>query len=134
VRLLIVEDNEMNGQMLARRLARRGFAVSIATDGRQAIAEAQRLRPALILMDLRLPVLDGWEAARQLKAGPETEAIPIVALTAHALAEDRQRALDAGCDDYETKPIDLPRLLDKIDRLLKGTHRAGHERHAARGR
>jgi CheY-like chemotaxis protein len=117
--LLLVEDNEMNGQMLARRLSRRGFAVTIATDGRQAVDEARRQPPALILMDLRLPVLDGWEATRQLKSDAGTRAIPIIALTAHAMSEDRQRALDAGCDEYETKPIDLPRLLTKIDLLLK---------------
>ncbi len=119
--LLLVEDNEMNGQMLARRLTRRGFAVTLAMDGQQAVDEARRCHPAVILMDLQLPVLDGWAATRLLKAAPETRAIPVIALTAHAMSEDRQRALDAGCDEYETKPIDLPRLLDKIDRLLKDT-------------
>lgn len=119
--LLLVEDNDMNGQMLARRLARRGFAVTLAVDGQQAVDTARQLHPAVILMDLQLPILDGWEATRLLKAGPDTRTIPVIALTAHAMSEDRQRALDAGCDEYETKPIDLPRLLDKIDRLLKDT-------------
>jgi two-component system, cell cycle response regulator DivK len=121
-KILLVEDNEMNRDMLARRLQRRDFEVIVAVDGQQGVAMAQSEAPDLILMDMSLPVLDGWEATRQLKAAPETQSIPIVALTAHAMASDREKALGAGCDDYDTKPIELPRLLAKIDALLeKGT-------------
>jgi CheY-like chemotaxis protein len=121
-RLLLVEDNEMNRDMLSRRLQRKGYDVVIAIDGAEGVAMARSAAPALILMDMSLPVLDGWEATRQLKAAPETRAIPVIALTAHAMAGDREKAIDAGCDDYDTKPIELPRLLTKIEALLeKGT-------------
>jgi diguanylate cyclase (GGDEF)-like protein len=116
--ILIVEDNEMNRDMLSRRLARRGFDVHLAEDGSQGLAMARDRRPSLILLDLSLPGLDGWEVARRLKADPDTRATPVIALTAHAMAEDRARALQAGCDDYDTKPIELDRLLVKINRLL----------------
>ena len=116
--ILLVEDNEMNRDMLSRRLVRRGYEVALATDGEEAVAAARASRPALILMDMSLPVLDGWEATRQLKADAATRAIPVIALTAHAMAEDRSRALAAGCHDYDTKPIELPRLLGKIEALL----------------
>ena len=116
--ILIVEDNEMNRDMLSRRLARKGYDVQLAVDGGEGVARARATRPDLILMDMSLPVLDGWDATRQLKAAPETGAIPIIALTAHAMAGDREQALAAGCDDYDTKPIELPRLLGKIEELL----------------
>ena len=118
-RILLVEDNEMNRDMLSRRLARRGHEVLIAIDGHEGVALAQARAPELILMDISLPSLDGWEATRRLKATPETAHIPVIALTAHALAQDRDRALQAGCDDYDTKPVDFPRLLGKIDALLR---------------
>jgi CheY-like chemotaxis protein len=114
----LIEDNDMNRDMLARRLTRRGYSVVQAIDGHQGIATARATPPDLILMDLSLPVLDGWEATRQLRATPETAAIPIIALTAHAFSGERERSLEAGCNDYETKPIDFVRLLDKIERLL----------------
>jgi CheY-like chemotaxis protein len=117
-RLLLVEDNEMNRDMLSRRLARRGFEVLSAEDGEQGLAVARQHLPDLILMDMSLPVLDGWEASRQLKADETTRGIPIIALTAHAMAGDRDRAIAAGCEDYDTKPIEFPRLLEKIDRIL----------------
>ena len=117
-KLLLVEDNEMNRDMLSRRLERRGYRVLIATDGEQGVTLAHGEKPDLILMDMSLPVLDGWSATRQLKAAPETRNIPIVALTAHAMPADQQKAREAGCDDYDTKPIDLPRLLEKIETLL----------------
>lgn len=117
-RVLLVEDNELNRDMLSRRLARRGFEVLIAVDGEQGVEMAKREMPDLILMDMSLPVLDGWGATRQIKAEPRTQTIPLIALTAHAMAGDRDKALQAGCDDYDTKPIELPRLLDKMDRLL----------------
>ena len=117
-KILVVEDNEMNRDMLSRRLQRRGYEVVCAVDGAEGLAVARREAPGLILMDMALPVLDGWEASRQLKADPATRAIPIIALTAHATSADRQRAFDAGCDDYDTKPIELPRLIGKIDALL----------------
>jgi two-component system, cell cycle response regulator DivK len=117
-RVLLVEDNEMNRDMLSRRLARRGFEVALATDGRQGVAMASSESPDIILMDMSLPVLDGWEASRQLKAGEYTRAIPLIALTAHAMEGDRDRAMQAGCDDYDTKPIEFQRLMEKIDRLL----------------
>lgn len=117
-RILLVEDNEMNRDMLSRRLARRGFEVLIAENGERALAVAGAERPDLVLMDMSLPVIDGWEATRRLKADPETAAIPVIALTAHAMEADRQRAMEAGCDDYDSKPVDLARLLGKIERLL----------------
>ena len=117
-RLLLVEDNDMNRDMLSRRLQRKGFEVEIAVDGQQGIESARRRPPELILMDMSLPVVDGWEATRRLKADPLTAAIPVIALTAHAMSDDHQKALDAGCDDYDTKPIELPRLLGKINALL----------------
>ena len=117
-RILIVEDNEMNRDMLSRRLARRGYEVAIAVDGEQGLAMAQAEPPALILMDMSLPGLDGWEATRQLKAMPATRGIPVIALTAHAMAGDREKAVAAGCDDFDTKPVDLDRLLEKIEALL----------------
>ena len=122
-KLLLVEDNEMNRDMLSRRLERRGYQVIMAVDGGQGVAMAQSEHPDLILMDMSLPVIDGWTATRQLKSAPETSAIPIIALTAHAMAGDEQKARESGCDDYDTKPIDLARLLGKIETQLKG--RAG---------
>jgi CheY-like chemotaxis protein len=119
-KILIVEDNEMNRDMLARRLARRGYEVLVAVDGAEGIASAQKQAPDLILMDMSLPVVDGWEAARRLKADPGTASIPIVALTAHAMAGDREKALCSGCDAYETKPVELPRLLETMRDLLDG--------------
>src|SRR6266536_1549802 len=113
-KILLVEDNEMNRDMLSRRLQRRGYEVVIAVDGGQGLEMAQSETPDLILMDMSLPVLDGWEATRRLKAAPATQAIPIIALTAHAMAGDRAQAVEAGCNDYDTKPIEFPRLLGKI--------------------
>ena len=117
-KILLVEDNEMNRDMLSRRLARRGYEVVIATDGAQAVAMAESEAPALILMDMSLPVLDGWEATRRIKANPALRAIPIIALTAHAMAGDKAKALEAGCDDYHPKPVDFPALLEQIDAVL----------------
>ncbi len=117
-KILLVEDNEMNRDMLSRRLLRKGYEVVMATDGGQAVTMAESEKPALILMDMSLPVLDGWEATRQIKANPATRSIPIIALTAHAMAGDREKTIEAGCDDYDTKPIELPRLLEKIETLL----------------
>lgn len=117
-KILVVEDNEMNRDMLTRRLARKGFEPIAAVDGRQGIELAHTAHPDIILMDMSLPVLDGWEATRQIKADPETRGIPVIALTAHAMAGDRERALQAGCDDYDTKPIEFPSLLAKIEALL----------------
>ncbi len=117
-RILLVEDNEMNRDMLMRRLQRRGHEVLIAVDGADGVAVAQRQLPRLILMDMSLPVVDGWEATRLLKADPSTSDIPIIALTAHAMSEDREQALAAGCDDYDTKPVDFGRLVGKIEALL----------------
>ena len=117
-KILLVEDNEMNRDMLSRRLERRGHEVVCAGDGAEGVAVAQREGPALILMDMSLPVLDGWEATRQLKADPATSGIPIIALTAHAMSDDREHALSAGCNDYDTKPVEFPRLVAKIDALL----------------
>ncbi|MES2940580.1 MAG: response regulator [Pseudomonadota bacterium] len=116
--LLIVEDNEMNRDMLSRRLQRRGYEVLLATDGAQGLAAARDSLPDLVLMDMSLPVIDGWEATRQLKAEAATRAIPVIALTAHAMSGDRQKAVDAGCDDFDTKPIELVRLLEKIEHWL----------------
>ena len=120
-KILIVEDNEMNRDMLSRRLARRGYQIAIAVDGEEGIAAAKSGSPDLILMDMSLPVVDGWEATRRLKAEPPTRAIPVIGLTAHAMAGDREKVLAAGCDDYDTKPIELPRLLQKIEALLGRT-------------
>jgi CheY-like chemotaxis protein len=117
-KILLVEDNEMNRDMLSRRLERRGYEVVIAVDGQQGVDLAQSTRPDIILMDMSLPVIDGWEATRQLKAKDAVKATPIIALTAHAMSGDREKALEAGCDDYDTKPIELPRLLGKIEALL----------------
>jgi two-component system cell cycle response regulator DivK len=117
-RILIVEDNELNRDMLSRRLGRRGYEVLVATDGQQGIDVAHSGAPDLILMDMSLPVLDGWEATRRLKQDERLRRIPIIALTAHAMASDREKALEAGCDDYDTKPIELTRLLSKIAALL----------------
>jgi len=117
MRILYVEDNEDNVFMLKNRLARAGHTVIIATDGAQGVAMALSERPDMILMDLSLPVLDGWQATRQIKATPDTKRIPVIALTAHAMAGDREKALSAGCDDFDTKPVELPRLLAKIKEL-----------------
>lgn len=118
VKLLIVEDNEVERELLSRRLRRKGFEVLTATDGQLGVQMASTERPNLILMDLSMPVLDGWEATRQIKASDETSHIPVIALTAHAMKGDRAKAIDAGCDDYDTKPINLVRLLSKIEMLL----------------
>jgi CheY-like chemotaxis protein len=117
-RILLVEDNEMNRDMLSRRLVRKGFEVLIAVDGQQGVEKTQTESPDLVLMDMSLPVLDGWEATRRLKAAAETRHIPIIALTAHAMSGDREKTIQAGCDDYDTKPIEMPRLLSKIEALL----------------
>jgi CheY-like chemotaxis protein len=117
-RILIVEDNEMNRDMLSRRLLHKGFEVSIAKDGLEGLERARDESPDLILLDLSLPLKDGWEVARDLKEDAKTRAIPVIALTAHAMTGDREAALEAGCDDYDTKPIDMPRLLGKIAKLL----------------
>jgi two-component system cell cycle response regulator DivK len=117
-RILIVEDNEMNRDMLSRRLTRRGYEVAIAVDGEAGIAAATTERPDLILMDMSLPGMDGWQATRQLKSREATRAIPIIGLSAHAMTGDRDKALAAGCDDYDTKPVELPRLIGKIEALL----------------
>jgi two-component system cell cycle response regulator DivK len=122
--LLLVEDNDLNREMLSRRLVRRGFDVLLATDGVEGVRLAREHLPDLVLMDMSLPIKDGWTAARELKADPATRAIPILALTAHAMAGDRDQALRAGCDDYDTKPIELDRLLDKISALLAQRSRA----------
>lgn len=117
-RILLVEDNELNRDMLSRRLIRRGFEVLMAENGALAVEMTGEHRPDLILMDMSLPVIDGWEATRRLKADPATAAVPIIALTAHAMDSDRARAMEAGCDDYDSKPVDLPRLLEKIEKAL----------------
>lgn len=119
-RLLLVEDNEMNRDMLSRRLKKRGFEVAMAFDGKQGVDMARAEQPDLILLDMSLPVMDGWEAARHLKDDDKTSGIPIIALTAHAMAGDMEKALEAGCDDYDTKPVELKRLLEKIGKLLDG--------------
>jgi two-component system, cell cycle response regulator DivK len=120
LRILYVEDNENNVYMLTRRLTRHGFEVMVAADGAQGVEIARSEHPDLILMDLNMPVLDGWEATRQLKSAPETRAIPIIALSAHAMSGDRERALEAGCDDYDTKPVQIDGLLAKMRALLPG--------------
>ena len=117
-KILLVEDNEMNRDMLSRRLVRKGYEVVCAVDGLEAVEMAGSEAPDLILMDMRLPELDGWEATRRVKADPETQSIPVIALTAHAMAGDREQAMDAGCDDYDSKPVDLKRLLGKMQALL----------------
>jgi len=119
-KILLVEDNEMNRDMLSRRLARKGYQVVLALDGQSGLEMTQAEVPDLVLMDMSLPVLDGWEATRRLKADPATRHIPVIALTAHAMSSDREKALEAGCDDYDTKPVELPRLLTKIEALLSG--------------
>ena len=124
-KVLLVEDNEMNRDMLSRRLTRHGFDVVMAVDGRQGVEMARTENPDLILMDMSLPVLDGWGATRQIKADSRTRPIPVIALTAHAMAGDREKAMQAGCDDYDTKPIELRRLLEKIEHLLKGSRMHG---------
>ena len=117
-KILLVEDNEMNRDMLSRRLARKGHEVVVGEDGQEGVDMATSEAPDLILMDMSLPVIDGWEATRRIKAAPQTASIPIIALTAHAMASDREKAPEAGCDDYDTKPVELDRLLGKIDALL----------------
>jgi CheY-like chemotaxis protein len=119
-KILLVEDNEMNRDMLSRRLERKGFQVIMAVDGQQGVDMAVSEIPDLILMDMDLPIIDGWEATRRVKAGEGTSGIPVIALTAHAMVGDRDKAIAAGCDDYDTKPIDFPRLLGKIETLLGG--------------
>lgn len=118
-KILLIEDNEQNRDALSRRLQRQGYTIVIAVDGKEGIAMAQSALPDVILMDLNLPDVDGWEATRRLKAAAETQAIPVMAMTAHAIAGDRERALEAGCDDYHAKPVDFPRLLTQIEALLK---------------
>jgi two-component system cell cycle response regulator DivK len=120
-KILLVEDNELNRDMLSRRLIRRGFEVVIAIDGGQGVDMATSESPNLILLDMSLPVINGWDAAQKLKAGAGTRNIPIIALTAHAMGGDREKALEAGCDEYETKPVEFKRLLDKINSFLEGT-------------
>jgi CheY-like chemotaxis protein len=119
-KLLLVEDNEMNRDMLSRRLARKGYEVVCAVDGQEGVAMVGSESPDLVLMDMSLPIMDGWEATRLLKADDATKSIPVIALTAHAMEGDEQKARDAGCDDYDTKPIELPRLLGKIEAQLAG--------------
>jgi CheY-like chemotaxis protein len=123
-KILLVEDNELNRDMLSRRLQRKGYEVLIAVDGKEGVEMAAAQKPDLILMDMSLPVLNGWEATRQIKANTETNSIPVIALTAHAMANDREKALGAGCEDYDTKPIEMPRLLEKMEALLKKTQGA----------
>lgn len=122
-KILLVEDNEMNRDMLSRRLTRKGYSVLLAVDGRQAVEMTRAERPDIVLMDMSLPVLDGWDATREIKAASETAAIPVIALTAHAMVSDRERCLSAGCDDFDTKPVELSRLLEKIEQQL--ARRAG---------
>jgi two-component system, cell cycle response regulator DivK len=117
-KILLVEDNEMNRDMLTRRLQRRGYEVVVAVDGAQGLAMVQSETPAIVLMDISLPVLDGWEATRRLKMAPETKSIPVIALTAHAMSGDRERCIEAGCDDFDTKPVEIARLVGKIETLL----------------
>ncbi|MDX1996053.1 MAG: response regulator [bacterium] len=126
-KILVVEDNEMNLDMLSRRLERRGHEIIIATDGAQGVDMAQREKPELILMDMSLPVLDGWQATRQIKSNPDIKHIPIIALTAHAIAGDREKCLAAGCDEYESKPIKFPQLMAKIDSFLGTSNGGGDE-------
>lgn len=116
--ILIVEDNEMNRDMLSRRLMKKGYEITIAVDGQEGVDKSKEVNPDLILMDMSLPKIDGWEATRLVKANPDTKHIPVIALTAHAMAEDREKAMSAGCDEYDTKPVELPRLLEKIQALI----------------
>lgn len=118
-KILLVEDNELNRDMLSRRLERRGYSVVLACDGAEGVSRAQSEAPDLILMDMSLPVIDGWEATKRLKSDPQTASIPVIALTAHAMASDEQKAREAGCDDFDTKPIELTRLLEKMQRQLE---------------
>ena len=117
-KILLVEDNEMNRDMLSRRLQKQGYEVVIAVDGEEGVVKARTEAPALILMDMSLPGVDGWEATRRLKSAPQTQKIPVIALTAHAMTDDRDKAMAAGCDDFDTKPVEMPRLLSKIQALL----------------
>ena len=117
-KVLVVEDNEMNRDMLSRRLTRRGFQVIFAVDGQQGVDLARSERPDIILMDMSLPVIDGWEATRRVKSDDATRSVPVIGLTAHAMAGDREKAIEAGCDDYDTKPVELERLIGKMERLL----------------
>ena len=117
-RILLIEDNEMNRDMLSRRLERKGYETIIAVDGQEGVEKAETEKPDLVLMDMSLPVLDGWEATRKLKSNSVTQNIPIIGLSAHAMSGDREKAIEAGCDDYDTKPVELPRLLEKIETLL----------------
>ena len=117
-KILLVEDNEMNRDMLSRRLTRRGFEVIFAVNGQEGVELAASERPDIILMDMSLPILDGWEATRRVKAGDTTSNVPVIGLTAHAMSGDREKAIEAGCDDYDTKPVEIERLIDKIERLL----------------
>ena len=117
-KILLVEDNEMNRDMLSRRLVRRGFQVVFAMDGQQGVDLARSERPDIILMDMSLPVIDGWEATRRVKADDATRSVPVIGLTAHAMSGDREKAIEAGCDDYDTKPVELDRLIGKIERLI----------------
>jgi len=117
IKILLVEDNEDNRDMLSRRLERQGFIVALAVDGQEGVNKAKEELPDIILMDMSLPVMDGWEATKVLKASSETENIPIIALTAYAMSSDREKAIEAGCDDYDTKPVDFKRLIDKIEKL-----------------
>ena len=119
IKILLVEDNEMNRDMLSRRLERKGYAIVMALDGQQAVDMASSEAPALILMDMSLPIIDGWEATRRIKSNAATKGIPIIALTAHAMQGDELKAKEAGCDDFDTKPVELPRLLEKIEAQLK---------------
>jgi CheY-like chemotaxis protein len=116
-KILIVEDNEMNRDMLSRRLERRGFSVVIAIDGAEGVSMTKAEKPDLVLMDMSLPVMNGWEATRIIRADPETAAVPVIALTAHSMPGDREKAMEAGCNDYDVKPVELPRLLDKMKAL-----------------
>jgi CheY-like chemotaxis protein len=122
-KILLVEDNEMNRDMLSRRLQRKGFTVVMAEDGKKGVEMATSEAPDLILLDMSLPLVDGWEAARQIKGGPRSKHVPIIALTAHAMAGDREKALEAGCDEYDTKPVEFARLLAKIEGILKSPRR-----------
>ena len=125
-KILLVEDNAMNRNMLSRWLERRGYQVMLAVDGQSGVEMAQAQAPDLILMDMSLPVLDGWEATRRLKADAAVRRIPVIALTAHAMSGDREKATEAGCDDYDTKPVEMPRLLGKIEALLNGSPAGAH--------
>jgi CheY-like chemotaxis protein len=129
-KILLVEDNEMNRDMLSRRLQRKGYQVVLALDGQSGVEMTQAEAPDLVLMDMSLPVLDGWEATRRLKVEAATQHIPVIALTAHAMSSDREKALEAGCDDYDTKPVELPRLLAKIEALLSRGKMASAEKPA----